>query len=259
VAVDASDRTVELAMIQAGGRSGGEAAAQAAKPEPAPQGRSERDPSPRPRSRQESNRKVVEQAGVFGAYAESGLEQVVGARLPAGIDQVGTLIGATQVFGGVWGGRGNGFGAGGEAEGIGGLSLHGPGTGGSCDWGDCRGGGLRGGGHRDGAIGVGTDSDAIVLGSLDRAEIDEVIKRNMNQIRYCYQRVLQTQPELSGKLTVKFTIATDGTVSSASSKASTLGAPAVESCIVDRFRRMKFPAPKGGGIVLVSYPFLFDS
>jgi hypothetical protein len=34
--------------------------------------------------------------------------------------------------------------------------------------------------------------------------------------------------------------------------------PAVESCINGRFMRFQFPEPKGGGIVIVSYPFIFS-
>ena len=37
-----------------------------------------------------------------------------------------------------------------------------------------------------------------------------------------------------------------------------LDSSAVEQCIVGRFMRMQFPEPKGGGIVIVSYPFIFS-
>ena len=99
--------------------------------------------------------------------------------------------------------------------------------------------------------------DPIILGALDKSLIDAVIKRHMNQIRYCYQRELNKNPNLGGKITVKFVIAKDGGVSSAQTKTSTMKNPAVESCINSRFMRFKFPEPKGGGIVIVSYPFLF--
>ena len=99
--------------------------------------------------------------------------------------------------------------------------------------------------------------DPIILGSLDKSLIDAVIKRNMNQIRYCYQRELTLNPKLQGKLTVKFIIAKDGTVSSATIKSTTLENPAVEDCVTGRFMRFQFPEPKGGGIVIVSYPFVF--
>jgi hypothetical protein len=107
--------------------------------------------------------------------------------------------------------------------------------------------------------GIGTvGGDPIILGALDRSLIDEVIKRHMNQIRYCYQRELTKNPALGGKVVIKFTIAKDGTVSQASTKSTTMSNSAVENCIVSRFMRMQFPEPKGGGIVIVSYPFLFS-
>jgi len=107
-----------------------------------------------------------------------------------------------------------------------------------------------------GSLGAG---DPIILGSLDKSLIDQVIKRNQNQIRYCYQRELTRDPTLSGKVTVKFVIARDGSVSKAQTKSSTLGSPPVEDCINQRVMRMQFPEPKGGGIVIVSYPFLFQT
>lgn len=161
---------------------------------------------------------------------------------------------------------------GGRGSGIGGDGF--PGAGGGCPGGACGGtyeghdgSGLRGDGPRGGKGGHGPGkqdggslrptTEPIVIGSLDRADIDEVVKNQTAAIRYCYQRELQRTPGLGGKIAVKFTIARDGSVSAASVKSSTMGAPAVESCIVSRFLRMQFPEPKGGGIVVVSYPFLF--
>ena len=97
----------------------------------------------------------------------------------------------------------------------------------------------------------------IIMGALDKSLIDAVIKRNMNQIRYCYQRELTKNPSLGGKIVVKFTIAKDGSVSKTSIKSSSMGNKKVESCIAGRFMQFKFPEPKGGGIVIVSYPFIF--
>ncbi|MFZ5481811.1 MAG: AgmX/PglI C-terminal domain-containing protein [Myxococcota bacterium] len=102
-----------------------------------------------------------------------------------------------------------------------------------------------------------TFSLPIVVGSLDKAHIDAVIKRNMAQVRYCYQRELTKDPGLAGKVVVKFVIAKDGTVSSATTKSSTMGNEEVERCINGRFMRFQFDEPSGGGIVIVSYPFIF--
>ena len=53
--------------------------------------------------------------------------------------------------------------------------------------------------------------------------------------------------------------ATPGGVAAASTANSSLGNSAVERCINEKVRRWVFPAPKGGGIVLVNYPFHFSS
>ncbi len=205
----------------------------------------------------EIDRQIAENAGVLGAMDNSDLNQVLGASglssdLTSGI---GGLIGATgtQMGSGGLGSRGGGLGGGGTAEGLGGLGTKGMGSGSS---GYGSGGGSFG---AKGEGGIGTvGGDPIILGALDRSLIDEVIKRHMNQIRYCYQRELTKNPSLGGKIVIKFTIAKDGTVSAASTKTTTMNNASVESCIVGRFMRMQFPEPKGGGIVIVSYPFIFS-
>lgn len=116
-----------------------------------------------------------------------------------------------------------------------------------------------GGPTGDGQVGDGqVGGDPIILGALDKSLIDEVIRRQMNRIRYCYQRVLTKKPTLAGKLVEKFVISKDGTVASAQTKTTTLNDTEVESCISGVFMNMQFPEPKGGGIVIVSYPFVFS-
>jgi hypothetical protein len=122
--------------------------------------------------------------------------------------------------------------------------------------------GFGSGGGSFGAKGEGgvsaTSGDPLILGALDRSLIDKVIKAKMAQIRYCYQRELQKDPSLGGKISIKFTIAKDGSVSKASVNSTTINNGAVESCVVGRFYKMQFPEPKGGGIVIVKYPFIFS-
>lgn len=130
-----------------------------------------------------------------------------------------------------------------------------------------RGSGIGGGGYGRGSgfygkkggdapkVGPG---DPIVLGSLDKSLIDRTVKKHLAQIRYCYERELKTDPSLAGKVTMKFVIEADGSVSSAIVKSTTLGSETVEACLSQRLLRMRFPAPKGGGIVIVNYPFVFQ-
>lgn len=92
---------------------------------------------------------------------------------------------------------------------------------------------------------------------LDRELIRSVIASKRAQIRFCYERVLQRQPGLAGKVTLRFSIAPHGGVPFASIAASGLGSAEVERCLVGRARTWLFPRPADGGSVQVTYPFVF--
>ena len=152
------------------------------------------------------------------------------------------------------GGLGSRGGSGSGSGGLGGLGTKGGGAGAS---GYGSGGGYFG--RQTGTPQAGVGGDPVVLGALDKALIEAVIKRHLAQIRYCYQRELTKQPDLAGKVTIKFVINSDGAVQEAEVRSTTLGNATVEECLVTRFLRMQFPEPEGGGIVIVSYPFLFQT
>jgi TonB family protein len=100
---------------------------------------------------------------------------------------------------------------------------------------------------------------ADVHGALDRAIIRRVVRRHINEVRYCYEKELPSSPGLYGRVVARFTIAPNGRVMVARIKESTMGSPTVEGCIVKAVRRWQFPKPEGGGIVVVSYPFVLKT
>lgn len=200
---------------------------------------------------------IASEAGLLGALNELGAAPgLADAALDRGlVAGVGGLVGrqGSQIGYGGLDGHGVNGGGGGEIGTLGGgLGSKGIGSG-------RHGYGVDGGGiGPKGTGGLRIAGDPLVLGSLDRAQIDAVVKRNTASIKYCYQRQLPQHPDLAGKISVKFVIAGDGTVSSASLKESSLGNASVESCVVGRFKTMRFPEPKGNGMVIVTYPFLFS-
>jgi hypothetical protein len=103
-----------------------------------------------------------------------------------------------------------------------------------------------------------TPGTPTVVGALEVEDVQAATLRHSAAIRYCYQRELVSKPDLSGELVVKFVIAVDGSVSTASIKSSTLGDTIVENCVTSRFLRFQFPEPPGGGVVVVSYPLRFQ-
>lgn len=114
-----------------------------------------------------------------------------------------------------------------------------------------------------GTVGTGdvamVDEETVIEGGLDRDVIADVIRRNLGQIRYCYERQLSSNPDLYGKLLVRFTIDAGGGVMDSKIDTSTLKSSLVEGCVLRRMAGWKFPLPKGGTQVRVSYPFLFKA
>lgn len=118
--------------------------------------------------------------------------------------------------------------------------------------------GLAAGKTGQGGVGL-IEDESEVTGGLDREVIAQYIKSQLGQILYCYERQLSANPELYGKVAVKFTISGTGQVDSQAINQTTLKSAQVEGCILSKVSKWKFPEPKGGTKVVVTYPFLFKS
>ena len=99
---------------------------------------------------------------------------------------------------------------------------------------------------------------ATVRGQLDKEIIRRIVRRHVNEVKYCYDQALARQPKLDGRLVTQFTISGTGQVLASVVQSSTLWSPAVEMCVVNAVKRWQFPAPEKGGLVIVSYPFQFS-
>ncbi|MBN1210196.1 MAG: AgmX/PglI C-terminal domain-containing protein [Myxococcaceae bacterium] len=208
--------------------------------------------------KREKDRQVVGKVGLLGAFRglKGGASDVFGpGGLGTGINNAlgglksGAGLGDAQGVGGL-GSRGNGSGGGGTALGIGGLGTQGTG----------RGAGGNGGidlGGKGKAITRIIPGKTTVIGGLDKDVIAKVIRRHQNEIKYCYESELNKNPSLAGKVAVAFTIDPTGAVSEAAVTETTLDNSTAESCMLSRIRRWKFPEPKGGGVVAVTYPWIF--
>jgi hypothetical protein len=182
---------------------------------------------------------------IFGSGGLGGdLKSAVG-------NMFGNQVGNSGGLGGL-GLKGTGMGGGGVGNtvGIGAIGTHGRG-GGTGAYGNGV-GGL--GGKKDVDIGISNDS-AVVQGSLDKELIRQVIHRNRQQIRYCYEQELIKNPKLEEKVAVSFVIGPDGHVQMAKAKGVTHN-DELEGCLASRFKSWEFPKPKGGGVVQVTYPVL---
>jgi hypothetical protein len=97
-----------------------------------------------------------------------------------------------------------------------------------------------------------------VQGLLPMEAVRKVVDSHIGAVTRCYEAGLIHTPGLTGKLVLEWTIGTSGEVKVIKTKASTLDSNDVISCITDSLRTWHFPSPKGG-VVVVSYPFLFNA
>ncbi|WP_231864908.1 AgmX/PglI C-terminal domain-containing protein [Sorangium cellulosum] len=108
-----------------------------------------------------------------------------------------------------------------------------------------------------------------VSGRLQPTEIQQAVRARFGGLRKCYEDGLRRDPNLAGRIAVRFVIGRDGKVTTvtegalppASSPPSAASAPmpdrAVVSCVLREFEKLTFPAPEGG-VVTVVYPLMFS-
>jgi TonB family protein len=161
-------------------------------------------------------------------------------------------------------------------QGVGGLTvatsdaaLRGvkSGTGGSGKVADI--GSLRGAGAiASGSTGAGATEKRVsgvvkseapaVDGELDPALVSKEVRARIGAVKACYERALKRNPNLSGKIKVRWTITAAGTVSGVDIADDSMGDSEVSSCIKQLVARWRFPAPSGGSVE-VEFPFVFTA
>ncbi len=76
-----------------------------------------------------------------------------------------------------------------------------------------------------------------LVGQRDPDDISAVVNRHNAAIQACYQRELRRNPDLKGKIVVRFTISYQGRVTHVELLSSTLNNERVERCVLSRIRR----------------------
>ena len=94
--------------------------------------------------------------------------------------------------------------------------------------------------------------------TLDVAATRAAVRSQLRPVQQCYERGKMDDGNLRGSVTVRITIAANGSVANAQVVSSMLGAPEVERCITHEVARWQFPRPPGEAPVAFSYPFTFE-
>ncbi|MBQ9395922.1 MAG: energy transducer TonB [Proteobacteria bacterium] len=102
----------------------------------------------------------------------------------------------------------------------------------------------------------------IITGSLNHRLVRKIVLLHENEIRHCYEKALLKDKTLSGKVTTKFTILSNGVVEKAEITESTLNNAEIEQCVVDQIETWEFYSIKtwgDGEKTIVEYPYVFVS
>lgn len=196
------------------------------------------------------NQVIGSLSGEGGAAADA----LRGGGVSSNLDEIFQQVRGVGVASGEGGGvlrgqRGGGGAGGGEVQGLSGLRAA-AGEGGQVATGSREPERTVSGRARSGG-----GSEVGGTGSLDAGAVRMVVNRAMGGIKRCYESQLRRNPTLRGRVTVQFTVAGSGTVTSASAAESFDGD--VGSCVVGVVRRLRFPAPEGGSVTY-AFPFIFE-
>ena len=123
------------------------------------------------------------------------------------------------------------------------------------------GSGLGGGGNKRGMLVGDVATKTVVLGSIDPDLLRKILQEYLPQFRHCYQKELdKNSNKIKGVIDLEFTIGKSGIVVKTNVKARDSGfSNDGVGCLSSILKIIKFPEPKGGGIVDVRQPLNFYS
>ncbi|GMV27621.1 MAG: hypothetical protein AMXMBFR58_36520 [Phycisphaerae bacterium] len=83
-------------------------------------------------------------------------------------------------------------------------------------------------------------------GSCTLDDIAAAVRRRASAIRACYEQRLQVNPKLSGQVSVRWAIGTDGRVADAALASSTVADAKIGDCVVRVVKRIVHAKPQTG-------------
>jgi hypothetical protein len=207
--------------------------------------------------------KAERAAAVAKAVQQKGILRVLGALGPgSGRGAVADVFGQGG-FGDVASALSGAGGVAVATDGGGAGGRKGGGGGGAATIGDL---GTSGGGK----VGLGAKSEVRVSGSvgvedaevdspdIDQQKLSGFVRARMAAIKACYENQLKRNPNLKGKIRIRFTILETGGLADVAAVENTLGSTEVAACIVGTMRTWRTPF-RPASTVPVDYPFVFSA
>jgi hypothetical protein len=90
---------------------------------------------------------------------------------------------------------------------------------------------------------------------IDPEIINTAVRSNASRFQLCYEQGRQMNPEMSGRVEIRFAINRDGTVGQAMAVETSLPSR-VTTCVIDAFYGLQLPLQEG--VVIAQYPMFFQ-
>jgi outer membrane biosynthesis protein TonB len=97
--------------------------------------------------------------------------------------------------------------------------------------------------------------EATLRGGLEQELVARVVRSHLAEVRTCYVKGLENNPKLEGEVTIAFTIGPSGDVLVAAAKKTPKKSGDLKDCLVEAAKAWRFPQPRNGTKVVVTYPF----
>jgi TonB family protein len=94
-------------------------------------------------------------------------------------------------------------------------------------------------------------------GELTQDEIKAIVEKHGELFNDCYTLGAGKSQQFVAKVTLKVTLGPTGTVNEAKVQKSTAKNAKVDQCVVDGFKKIKFPSPRAGATGVFTFPMEF--
>ncbi len=96
-----------------------------------------------------------------------------------------------------------------------------------------------------------------IQGGMSREMVKRIIDQHLDDITYCYESALMSNPSIMGRAVFEWKILMSGSVGEIRIVSSSINSSNIHECIKDSIQSWQFPKPVGAEVV-VNYPFVFD-
>ena len=112
-------------------------------------------------------------------------------------------------------------------------------------------------GSKPGNVGSAAVDEKPLGGRLTQDDIRHIVEKNGDLFNDCYTIGAGKGQQFAGKVTLKVTLGPTGNVNEAQVASSTTKNAKVDRCVVDGFKKIKFPTPKDGATTVFTFPMEF--